>query len=101
MPEAVVGLEERVRPPGQDDARPGHPVRLLAVDQVTDDVEGVERVGAFHPADPGVGKPVEEGVQRTRRPREDLSGEFEIEVHGAVFTAGGKSLRNTPGEAAR
>lgn len=43
----------------------------------------------------------QEGAQRTRRSREDLSGEFEVEVHGAVFTAGGKSLRNTSGEAAR
>lgn len=46
-------------------------------------------------------KPVEEGAQRTQRSREDLSGALEVEVHGAVFTAGGKSLRNTSGEAAR
>ena len=40
MTKAIVRLEPDVRPAREDDLRAGDPIRLLAVDQVTDDVEG-------------------------------------------------------------
>ena len=43
--EAVVRLEPRIGPAGEDDARPGNPVGLLAVDQVAHHVEGAEGLG--------------------------------------------------------
>jgi hypothetical protein len=58
MPEPVVGLEEGVRTLGQDDAGPRDPISLLAVNQVTDDIEGTKGVGAFHSPGPGSRKPV-------------------------------------------
>lgn len=82
VPEAVVRLEDGVRAPGQDDARPRDPIGLLAVDQVTDDVEGTECVGALHSAGPGSRKPVQQGVQDTRRSREDRRRKVEVKVHG-------------------
>ena len=81
MPEAVVGLEEGIRALGQDDAGPRDPIRFLAVNQVTDDIEGTEGVGTFHSPGPGSRKPVEEGVQRACRSREGLGGKLEIKVH--------------------
>jgi hypothetical protein len=58
MPEAVVGLEELVGTFGQDDPGSRDPIRLLAVNQVTDDIEGTECVGTFHCPGPGSRKPV-------------------------------------------
>ena len=45
MPEAIVRLEDRVRPAGEDDPRPWHPVGLFAVDEVPDVVERTEVSG--------------------------------------------------------
>ncbi len=45
MPEPIVRLKGRIRPPGKDDSGPGNPVRFLPVDEVPDDVERAERLG--------------------------------------------------------
>src|SRR5437762_3370348 len=81
VPEAIVGLENGIGLLRQDDTGPRDPIRLLAVDQVADDVEGTEGVGAFHAPGPGSRKPVQKRVQGPRRSRERLDGKFEIEIH--------------------
>src|SRR5688572_7413138 len=56
MPESIVRLKPEALAPRKDDARTRHPVRLLAINQVSNDIERAERVRAFSSADPRVGE---------------------------------------------
>ena len=71
MPEAIEGDKS---PPGlsvENDARPLNPVGLLAIDEVTDDVESAPRFRAFVAAQPFVFVTSEQGMQRGRRSLEN------------------------------
>ena len=54
-----------------DDSGAGYPVGPLAVDQVSDDVEGAPRVTAFVGCDPALGQAPEERIDGRGRPRQD------------------------------
>ena len=62
--------------------RPRHPVGLLAVNQVADDVERAPRLAALVRLDPSVRKAAQHGVQRRGRAGED-GGRF-VQVEGAA-----------------
>jgi hypothetical protein len=52
VPKSVVWLESRVLTARKDDERTGNPISLLAVDQMSDDIERAERVRPFRAARP-------------------------------------------------
>ena len=54
-----------------DDSGARYPVGALAVDQVSDDVEGAPRVAAFVGCDPTLGQAPEERIDGRGRPRQD------------------------------
>ena len=55
----------------QDDSGAGDPVGSLAMDQVSDDIEGAPCLATFVGHDPAVRKAAEQRVERRRRPRQD------------------------------
>src|SRR5688572_26499861 len=81
VPESIVRLEPRAWSAREDDARARDPVRLLTVDQMSDDIEGAERLRAFVAANPRLGQAAKQGLQRRRRTREHIDRQIEIEVH--------------------
>ena len=65
--EAVEAREAGCRVARQHHLGPGHPVGLLGVDEVADDVEGAEGVGPLVRARPLVAKSLQQGTQRAWR----------------------------------
>lgn len=81
MPEPVVGLEDGIRPPGENDAGPGHPVGLFPVDEVPDDVERTERLGPFGGATPCLIEIAEQRDESAWSTPEHIHGQFKIKSH--------------------
>src|SRR6266550_3355911 len=86
MTESIVRLEAGIRPASEDDARAGNPIRLLAVDHVSDDIKRTEGLRPFCASNPLRGETAEERLQRRRRTTEHLRRQIEIEVHSATVT---------------
>src|SRR5690349_4949971 len=80
MAEPIVWLEAAVRTLRQDDARPRHPVRFLAIDQMADVVEGTERVGTLGGASPWSAHVSQERAQCSRGSFQNLDRLREHEV---------------------
>src|SRR5678809_147665 len=55
MSESIVWLEPDAVPARQNDARARHPVRLLTVDQMSNDIKRAERIRSLVAANPRVG----------------------------------------------
>src|SRR5919109_1269418 len=96
MSEAIVRLESEISSLREDDARTRNPVGLLAIDEMTDDVEWTERVGSFCAANPRFIQAVEQASQCGRRSAKDARCQCEIEVHDGLypFRAIGASARS-------
>ena len=87
MTESIVRLEARIRSAREDDARPRNPIRLLAIDQVSDDIERAESARPFHSSNPFRGDSAEERVQCcrcARRTSADKSRSKSIAASGGV-----------------
>jgi CubicO group peptidase (beta-lactamase class C family) len=65
----------------QDQARPRHPVRVLAMDEMAHDVERTPRLVAFIPSRPGVGEIAEKRVERGGRSTQQGERVFEMMRH--------------------
>ena len=68
---SIVRLEPRIGDARENDACTRNPVGLLAVDQVTDDIERTEGPGSLVGAHPGLGKAAEKRAQHGGSPRQD------------------------------
>src|SRR5688500_17340323 len=82
MTKPVVRLEREIGAAREDDAGARHPVGLLAVDQVTHDIKGTERVRPLRGAGPAVIEAGEESVKRRRCPAKYFDGLREGEAPG-------------------
>src|SRR5258706_236378 len=90
MAEPIVWLESTVRPLGQDDACPWHPVGFFAIDEMADVVEGTERIGPLGAARPGRTDVLQERAHCSSGAFQNLDRQRDIEVHvSAVPLRGG------------
>lgn len=84
--EAVVGSEgNTIARANQQGA--GNPVGLLAIDEVADDVEGAEGIGALVGAGPGVVDTVQHCCEHRGGAAQDVSGLGEVEVQVATLSS--------------
>src|SRR4029077_7307238 len=96
IPRAVTESVVRLEAPGgalrENDAGARHPIGFLAVDQVTDVVEGTERLRPLRAASPWRTDVAQQRAKRCGRAFENLGRQHEIEVH--VSAAPPAPLRN-------
>jgi hypothetical protein len=85
VPEPIVGLEGRIRAPGEDDASPGDPVGFLSVDEMPDDVEWAECLGPFRAAAPCLIDVVQKGVQHAGSSSQHIGRTLEMESHARRY----------------
>jgi hypothetical protein len=86
----------------QNDSGARHPVGSLAVDQMSDDVEGAPRFASFVCRDPAVGKAAQQGVEGRGRSRQDGRGFFHHERSSRAIgrhVGHGAILRRAPNRA--
>src|SRR5215212_1320827 len=79
--EAVIRLEAAIRSLVEDDPRARNPVRVLAVNQMPDVVEGAECVRAFVRRRPAFGQTGEKRAKRRRGSLEHGNSIRQFEIH--------------------
>ena len=85
MAEAIVGRELFIGLIGEDYARAWHPIGFLAVDEMTDYIEGTERFRAFVAARETLAHIIQQRVKRRRRSEQNVYRFLEIEAHAMVL----------------
>src|SRR6266511_674129 len=79
--EPIIRLEAPVGTLRENDARPGHPIGFLAIDQMADVVERTEGIWPLCTARPGRTDLPQERAQRCGRAFQNLDRQLEIEFH--------------------